>query len=191
MRKALPFAAVLALAACDSGGDPSEGARKTGPDADSIVEDAVRLEGEGLAVGGEAFRFNAGRNEVETALAKALGEPVRRATNTDCEAGAVDFTDYEGGLTLHFTEGQLVGWNWHLPYEGDAPIAEEVAVAGDVALGIAAGAMRDMEGFEMLADSTLGREFRLGAIGGFIEADEVATLFAGTQCFIRGEEAAR
>lgn len=194
MRKATSLVAVvasaLALAACDAGGEPPEGAREAGPDASAAAEKAVSLEGDGLEVGGEAFLFNAGRSEIETTLGKALGDPVRRATNTECEAGAVDFTDYEGGLTLHFTDGQLVGWNWHLPYEGDAPLNDAVGVAGGVALGMAPDALREREGFERLEDSTLGEEFRIGSVGGFIEAGEVATLFAGTQCFIRAGEAA-
>lgn len=194
MRRTIPLAAViapaLALAACDAGGDPPEGAREAGPYASATAEKAVSLEGDGLEIGDEAFLFNAGRSEIETTLGKTLGEPVRRATNTECEAGTVDFTDYEGGLTLHFTDGQLVGWNWHLPYEGDAPLNDEVGVAGGVALGMGGEEVRALGGFERLEDSTLGEEFRLGSIGGFIEAGEVATLFAGTQCFIRGDEAA-
>lgn len=194
MRIALPLAAAFTLAACDAGTDPEQEtlgeAPATSPATSDVAEGAVRLTGEGLSVGGEAFTFNAGRREVENALEQALGEPVRSATNTECEAGAIDFTDYDGGLTLHFTDGQMVGWNWHLPYEGDAPLAEDVSVTGDLALGVAPEAVQGIEGFELLEDSTLGEEFRVGEIGGFIEADEVGALFAGTQCFIRGDETA-
>jgi hypothetical protein len=183
---AIAAAALLALAAC--GSEPAEEAPETAVPTAEVDADAVRLNGEGLTVGGESFLFNAGRNEVETALMRLLGEPARSNTNTECDAGPVDFVDYRGGLTLHFNDGALIGWNWHLPYEGDPPLEQDVAVAGDVALGQSLASIEGREGFELLEESTLGQEFRLGGdFGGFIEAGEVATLFAGTQCFIRGE----
>ncbi|KPP95068.1 MAG: aspartate-semialdehyde dehydrogenase [Erythrobacter sp.] len=181
-------AAFLALAAC--GSEPEEEAPQDAAPAEEVAADTVRLNAEGLAVGDEAFLFNAGRSEVESALTRLLGEPARSATNRQCDAGPVDFVDYEGGLTVHFADGALVGWNWHLPYEGDAPLNEDVTVAGDVRLGQSRAEVEQREGYERIEDSTLGEEFRFGEVGGFIEADEVATLFAGTQCFLRGEEAA-
>jgi hypothetical protein len=190
-KSTIAAAALLALAAC--GSEPEEQAIEDAAPAEDVAEDAVRLNGEGLSAGGERFFFNAGRDEVETALEKVLGEPARSATNTECDEGPINFVDYDGGLTLHFTDGSLVGWNWHLPYEGDGPISEDVAVAGDMTLGVPRAAVEGREGFELLEDSTLGEEFRfgdgVGEVGGFIEDDEVAALFAGTQCFIRGNAA--
>lgn len=181
-------AALLALAAC--GSEPAEEAPEDAVPAQELAADAVRLNGEGLTVGGDSFYFNAGRNEVETALTRVLGEPARSNTNTECDAGPVEFVDYVGGLTVHFTEGALIGWNWHLPYEGDPPLEEDVRVADDVMLGLPRAAIVERDDFEMLEESTLGEEFRLdGEIGGFFEDEEVATLFAGTQCFIRGNGA--
>jgi len=192
-RAAIAAAALLVLAAC--GSEPSDEAQQEAASAGEISADAVRLNGEGLSAGGEKFFFNAGRSEVGTALENVLGEPARSATNTECDEGPIDFVDYDGGLTLHFTDGSLVGWNWHLPYEGDGPISEDVAVAGDMTLGLSRAAIAGREDFELLEDSTLGEEFRLGGgagkVGGFIEDGEVAALFAGTQCFIRGNAAAQ
>lgn len=182
MRLALPVAALLALAAC--GGEPEEAGEEPAPA--QVEADVVRLTGEGLSAGGEAFYFNSGRGEVETALAKVLGEPNRGATNTECGAGPVDFTDFDGGLTLNFQDGALVGWNWHLPYEGDAPTAQNVALASGETLGASRASIEGREGFALVEDSTLGEEFTLaGGIGGFIEEDEVSMLYAGTQCFFR------
>lgn len=184
MRPAILVGAMLALAAC--GSEPEEASLEETPARQAIEADAVRLSGEGLAVGGEAFFFNAGRNEVETALAKVLGEPSRSDTNTECGAGPIDFTDFDGGLTLHFQEAALVGWNWHLPYEGDAPTAENVALAGGETLGASRASVEGREGFALVEGSTLGEEFVLASgVGGFIEEGEVAMLHAGTQCFLR------
>jgi hypothetical protein len=89
-------------------------------------------------------------------------------------------------LTLHFQEGRLVGWNWHLAQDGDAPATGTVKLAGDVQVGSARNAAEAAPGFAVVEGSTLGEEFALGPkIGGFIKADKVEMLYAGTQCFFR------
>ena len=93
---------------------------------------------------------------------------------------------FPGGLTAHFQEGRLVGWNWHLAQDGDAPATGTVKLAGEVQVGSARGVAEAAPGFAPVEGSTLGEEFAIGeAIGGFITGDKVEMLYAGTQCFFR------
>lgn len=188
MRAALlVFAGGLLLTACDSGGVPSPAEKRDGRTIQApIASGAVELRGEGLAAGAEAFFFAAGQAEVETALAKALGEPLRRGENRECGAGAITFTDFAGGLTAHFQQGKLVGWNWHLPQDGDKAASGTISLAGTVELGAPRAVVEAAPGFIKVEDSTLGEEFALGPkIGGIVEGDAVEMLYAGTQCFFR------
>lgn len=181
------FAGALALAACDSGGVPSpadqlEGRTEQAP----IAANAVALRSDGLSAGAESFYFAAGQSEVEAALAKALGPALRSGENPECGAGPVTFTDFAGGLTVHFQEGRLVGWNWHEVQDGDTPATGTVSLPGKVQLGSARSVLEAAPGFGRIEGSTLGEEFALGGkIGGFVEADKVEMLYAGTQCFFR------
>lgn len=183
----LALVGALALAGCDSGEVPSPAERQQGEAAPvSVAANAVELRGEGLTAGAEAFFFAAGQSEVEAALAKALGPALRTGSFGECGAGPMTFVDFAGGLTAHFQENRLVGWNWHTPQDGDTPGSGTVKLAGDVQLGAARSAVTGVRGFAPVEGSTLGEEFALGAsIGGFIEADKVAMLYAGTQCFFR------
>lgn len=178
---------LLALAGCDSGEVPSPAERQQGevPHA-SVGAAAVELRSEGLAAGAEAFYFAAGKAEVEAALARVLGPALRSGENPECGAGPVVFTDFAGGLTVHFQDDRLVGWNWHAPQDGDAPATGNLGLAGNVQLGAARGVVEAARGFARVEDSTLGEEFALGdQIGGFIAGDKVEMLYAGTQCFFR------
>jgi hypothetical protein len=188
MRPALlAIAAVLVLTGCDSGEVPSPAERLEGEAAPaSVAQDAVELRGEGLAAGAEAFFFAAGQKEVEASIAKALGAPLRSGQNSECGAGPVTFTDFAGGLTVHFQKDRLVGWNWHLPQDGDRAATGTIKLAGNVQIGSARSVAEAAPGFAPIEDSTLGEEFALGArIGGFVEGDAVEMLYAGTQCFFR------
>jgi hypothetical protein len=183
----LTLTAALAITGCDSGAVPSPAERQAGEvEQQAVPANAVELRGEALTAGAEAFFFAAGQAEVETALAKALGPALRTGSNAECGAGPVTFTDFPGGLTAHFQEGRLVGWNWHLAQDGDLPGNGTVTLAGDVQLGSPRAAVGAVPGYAPVEGSTLGEEFALGdAIGGFIEADKVAMLYSGTQCFFR------
>ena len=183
----LTLAGALALAGCDSGEVPSPAERQQGDVAgQALAANTVELRGEGLAAGPEAFYFAAGQTEVETALAKALGAPLRSGSNNECGAGPITFTDFAGGLTAHFQEGRLVGWNWHLAQDGDRPASGVVRLAGEVQVGSPREVAEAAPGFAPVAGSTLGEEFALGQrIGGFIGGDAVEMLYAGTQCFFR------
>jgi hypothetical protein len=183
----LALAGALALAGCDSGTVPSPAQRQAGEAVPApIASNAVELRSEGLAAGSEAFFFAAGQKEVETALAKVLGPVLRTGANNECGAGPVTFTDFRGGLTVHFQDARMVGWNWHLAQDGDTPPTGTVKLAGEVQVGSARALAEAAPGFAMVEGSTLGEEFALGeAVGGFIKADKVEMLYAGTQCFFR------
>lgn len=183
----LVLAATLVLAGCDSDNVPSPTERQQGVAASGeVAANAVELRGEGLVAGSEAFYFAAGQKEVEAALAKALGAALRTGENNECGAGPVTFTDFPGGLTAHFQQGRLVGWNWHLAQDGDTPASGTVKLAGEVQVGSARAVAEAAPGFAPVEGSTLGEEFALGSnIGGFIAADKVEMLYAGTQCFFR------
>jgi hypothetical protein len=180
---AFALAGTLALAGCDGGRAPDE----EGSSAQAPVEaNVVELRDKGLSAGPEAFYFAAGQQEVETALAKVLGAPLRTGSNPECGAGPITFTDFAGGLTAHFQEGRLVGWNWHLAQDGDRPASGVVRLSGPVQIGSPRSAVLAAPGYAPVEGSTLGEEFALGdGIGGFIAADAVEMLYAGTQCFFR------
>lgn len=188
MRLALvALAGMLALAGCDSGDVPSPAERQQGEaPGRAVAANVVELRPEGLAAGPEAFYFAAGQREVETALAKALGPALRSGSNNECGAGPITFTDFAGGLTAHFQQERLVGWNWHLSQDGDRPARGVVKLAGAVQLGSPRSLAEATPGYALVEGSTLGEEFALGQrIGGFIGGDAVEMLYAGTQCFFR------
>jgi hypothetical protein len=181
--------AAATLTACDSGEVPSPTERDQAAQrpVSAVVENLVNLRGDGLVAGAEAFYFAAGRSEVEGAAARALGEATGRSSNAECGAGPVDFTDFPGGLALHFQDDRLVGWNWRLPQDGDARSKGTVQLSGgEVQLGSTRALTQQSSGFARLSASTLGEEFTLGAsIGGFFDSNAVSMLYAGTQCFFR------
>ncbi len=183
----LTFTAALALTGCDSGEVPSPAERQQGQAVpQSVAANVVELRGEGLAAGAEAFFFAAGQTEVEAALAKALGPVLRTGSLAECGAGPMTFVDFAGGLTAHFQDNRLVGWNWHLAQDGDLPGNGSVKVAGEVQLGTPRSIVLAAPGFSLVEGSTLGEEFALGSnVGGFITGDAVEMLYAGTQCFFR------
>ncbi|MEE4288570.1 MAG: aspartate-semialdehyde dehydrogenase [Erythrobacter sp.] len=179
MRVALAIIAVLAASACDSGSVPPPGQEPLRSNSPQVAANEVLLRAEGLVAGPEAFYFAAGRNEVEAALTRALGDPVGRSENAECGTGPMEFTDYPGGLIVNFQSGNLVGWN----RSGDA---NGPGVAGEVQIGTSRGEASEAEGFAAIPDSTLGDEFALGnAMGGFFEDGAVVMLYAGAQCFMR------
>lgn len=181
------LAAALALAACDSGEVPSPVERQQGEAVPArVAANVVELRAEGLTAGAEAFYFAAGQAEVQAALAKTLGPVLRSGENAECGAGSVAYADHAGGLTVHFQQGRLVGWNWRAPQDGDAASSGTLRLTGSVQIGTPRAEAEAAPGFAKVEGSTLGEEFALGGkIGGFIEGDRVSMLYAGIQCFAR------
>lgn len=183
----LVLAGTLALAGCDSGGVPNPADTKTDAPAEApLAANAVELRGDGLSAGSESFYFAAGQAEVEAALAAALGPKLRSGENPECGAGPITFTDFAGGVTAHFQQGRLVGWNWHATQDGDAAATGSIKLPGQVQVGSIRAVLEAAPGFTKVEDSTLGEEFALGdKLGGFVAGDKVEMLYAGTQCFFR------
>ncbi|MHA6333326.1 aspartate-semialdehyde dehydrogenase [Qipengyuania sp. CAU 1752] len=173
------LAGAFALASCGSDvPSPAEKSQAEGQ-AEPVREDAVVLRGDGLAAGAEAFLFAAGRSEVEYALVRMLGEPSGRLSNDECGAGPMDFTKFDGGLTVNFQDGSLVGWFFDQPNPA-------ITIAGGPTVGTARDEVMAMSGFSALEESTLGEEFAVGdQLGGFLDEDAVSGLYAGTNCFFR------
>ncbi|KEO91676.1 hypothetical protein EH31_03115 [Erythrobacter longus] len=184
MRRLALGVMVLALAACDSGQVPSPADRMAGDiPVDTVDEGLVALHGEGVVAGAESFFFAAGRNEVETALTKVLGEPVSRNEIEECGAGPMQMTSYAGELTLNFQSGSLVGWNIGSAPEGEG---ENIQIDADVTIGMAADDLAAATGYTPIEGSTLGEEFALSnTMGGFVDSGAVSMLYAGAQCFFR------
>lgn len=200
MRQLVAAAALVALAACGGSGGKDEPASddaatsSAAPDkastdgkgADAAATKVVELTTAGLTAAGNTLNFEAARTDVEGAVQPLLGDPTDSGSMEECGAGAMDFTDYAGGLTLNFMDAKLVGWNWRSPQDGDAPAKGEITVAGSASLGTSRATVEGLPGFEMFADSTLGDEFQIGdALFGFFEAGKVSMLYSGTQCFFR------
>ncbi len=180
MRILIASAGAFLLVACGGNDVPSPTERQQQTaDAPAVEEQEILLRGDGLTVGAEAFYFPAGQSEVQTALAELLGKPIGEGENEECGAGPMVHADYSGNLRVNFQNGGLVGWFL------DTPI-DAVSVVGDVQVGTPRDEALAADGFELFADSTLGEEFFLGSeIGGFLDAEGVSTLYAGTQCFFR------
>lgn len=182
----LALAGALVLAGCDGGTAPDAAATGDAQAQAPVAANAVALRSDGLAAGAENFFFAAGKAEVEAALAKSLGAALRSGENPECGAGPMTFTDYAGGLTAHFQDGKLVGWNWHLPQDGDRAASGTISLTGAVQVGAPRAAVEAAPGFAKVEGSTLGEEFTLaGNLGGFITGDRTEMLYAGTQCFFR------
>lgn len=184
MRIVFAGMAALALAACDSGQVPSPADRMAGDiPVDTVDDGLVALHGEGLVAGAESFYFAAGRNEVETALTKVLGEPVSTSQNDECGAGPMVVTRYPGELMVNFQGGSLVGWNIGTATEDEAA---RIQIDADVVIGTSLDELSSAVGYSPFEGSTLGEEFSVGErLGGFVENGKVSMLYAGTQCFFR------
>ena len=172
--------AMFWLGGCDSGDVPSPADRQAGLDTPEPVEaNLIKLDGNSLVAGAEAFYFSAGQSEVEAALGRVLGAPLDRQTNQECGAGPMDMAAYSSGLTVNFQQGVFVGW-----WIDEA--ADNVAIDEGFDVGTSRETAQGVSGFSWVADSTLGEEFTIsGELAGFIEEDEVSMLYAGIQCFFR------
>ena len=179
MRIAAALMASLWLAACGSDvPSPSERLEQQA-EAPPVDAGTIVLRGDGLVAGAEAFFFAAGRAEVEAAVAAALGNAGTRQSNGECGAGPMDFTRYEGGLSLNFQEDRLIGW-----YFDEAN--PSISLDGGGTVGTPRAEITATAGFAPIEDSTLGEEFSLGErIGGFLDEGGVSGLYAGTNCFFR------
>ncbi|GAA4643568.1 hypothetical protein GCM10023115_15280 [Pontixanthobacter gangjinensis] len=126
-------------------------------------------------------RFGTERAFVEKLAADALKVDGSRSSNDECGAGPMEFTSF-GSVTLNFQDGKFVGWF--------AEGRDDLGTINEVKIGGPRADVEKIDGFSLLEDSTLGAEFSIeGDVSGFFEVDakgwNVASLFAGTNCFFR------
>ncbi len=178
MRPAFVPLAVFAVAACSAEAPPPYEQR--GAAASEVSQTVpVTLRGDGLSIEGELLSFSIEREEIETALARVLGEVLSQTENGECGAGPMAFGQFSDGLTVNFQQGRFVGWYIQDP-------SERIATEDGIAVGSARDAVSGERGFAIIEGSTLGEEFALGdRMGGFLDAGEVSGLYAGTNCFFR------
>jgi hypothetical protein len=171
--------ALCSLTACGTEPAPPAGAEASATSAEIATGAAVILGGGGLMTGGKALAFSTDRAEAEAALSAVLGQPDSREENGECGAGPMQFTQYPGGLTANFQDERLVGWY----FDTANP---KVALENGITVGTERARIAASPEFMLIPESTLGEEFALGdAVGGFIEGDKVASLYAGVNCFFR------
>ncbi|MEO9609062.1 MAG: hypothetical protein ABJH22_01755 [Marinomonas sp.] len=170
----------MALAACDSGAVPSPAERQLQQSAAPVLaEDVIVLSPQGIGLGAKTLYFSADKAEVMSALDLALGQPIASNDNMECGAGRVASATYALGLSVNFQNDHFAGWSTN-----DRTGA--LRVAGAVQVGMTRDAAETAAGYSLIAGSSLGEEFTLGAqMGGFVEDDGVNMIYAGTQCFFR------
>ncbi|MCA0977718.1 hypothetical protein LCM19_05005 [Qipengyuania flava] len=192
IRASLPFALMLALAACGSGTDaPSDKNEQSAAQVpESRLADAkVVVDSNGLAVreGGarEAPRFGTPRGEVDALLTVAFGDQPQKSSNAECGIGPAHFSQ-SGPLQIAYQDGKFVGW-----FLGEG----EGVVTGDgIRPGASMAALRDERPVQIIADSTLEGEFQYesadyGMITGFFSGSptegKITGLASGMTCFFR------
>lgn len=179
---ALPL---LALIACAPEAGDEAAAEPAAVQAPAPQRPSVNLDASGITVPlqpGSALievPFGTARAEVENALASALGSIKDRGANTECPAGPVSTTVYDG-IVLNFQGDKFVGW---LADGGDY-----VPAMARKELAASSGGLTAVEG------SSLGAEYYLGKEGepvisflfdGPGDAARVTRLWAGTNCIYR------
>ncbi len=178
----LPLLALLACAPEAGEQAAEEPAEAAAPEP---ARPSVNLDADGITVPAQPSSalievpFGTARAEVEDALASALGSIKDRGANTECPAGPVSTTSYDG-IVLNFQRDRFIGW---LADGGDyipAMTRKELAASS--------GGLTAVEG------SSLGAEYYLGKDGepvisflfdGPGEGARVTRLWAGTNCIFR------
>ena len=129
------------------------------------------------------IEFGQEQAQVIERIAAIRGRPTRSGHDTECGAGAMEFTAF-GPLRVNFQGGRFVGWLLDGP--ADPPIEEEY--------GLAIGSpRRDLaesdQGAAQFSRTSLGTEFDMGGIRGLMTSDRhdavVLSLYAGTNCLFR------
>ena len=192
----IPFA----LAGCDSAPAPDKDAAAQAPAAaparaaPPAAEQAARpvsapagtplvLAAGGLelpgAKGGAALPFGAPAATALAFVGKALGGgATERGRNEECGGGALDYATWKGRITLLFEDGRFAGWD----------DKGALKTASGIGLGSRRSELRALPGLKV-ETSTLGVEFRAGALGGILSSPgpdaKVTAFWAGITCVFR------
>jgi len=144
--------------------------------------DDVLLQSNGMTIDGKTYSFGDNRAEMHSKLSALVNDDFNEETSEYC--GMDGDTAPRTFTTVDYNRVQVT-------YENDAFVgwsaAEEKSpgftVADSVEVGDARSAVEQLEGFELVPDSTFGIEFKTGAgIRGFFEDGQVFEVFAGSKC---------
>ncbi|MGF1512103.1 MAG: SH3 domain-containing protein [Elainellaceae cyanobacterium] len=131
-----------------------------------------------------AVSFGQPESDVISILTNLRGEPSDRGLNRECGAGPLTFVNWADGLSILSSEGEFAGWFVDGRNEG----AEQLTTIS----GIGTGSTRAELDQVLTADveeTTLGLEFFVGGLGGFLTGSEpdaeITALYGGTTCFFR------
>jgi hypothetical protein len=164
--------------------------RATSAQTGSATGPALAVEGEGLRLfardTGRArpIPFGTPRAEVERALA-FRGSP-GTGTQADCGAGPLAYAVWPDGLKLYYQKGRFTGWAL------DGRAAGRRGPVISTAAGVGPGSTRAQLTDAAVATfekTSLGLEFRSGAISGVVEgsgpAAKITDMWAGVICVFR------
>lgn len=196
----LPLIAVIALvlSACASEEATADSAapfEDSGPEVsgESVVaaeaDIVTALDGEGMRLvnsqtgSTRLLAFGTDRAATETALTAQLGPPDGHASNEECGAGPMDFSNF-GDFTVNFQDDRFVGW--FLRSGDNKP---SLTTMSGVGIGTTRSEMAESLTFEIYEESTIGTEFHAAGLSGLLESDapdaKVTDLWAGTNCIFR------
>ncbi|MCD2322640.1 hypothetical protein LQ953_01260 [Sphingomonas sp. IC-56] len=166
-------------------GNAGEGA--AGNQAEAAAGPAISLSPDGLmlvsASGSTSpVSFGVAQDDVMRAAQAVLGKPENESLNPDCPSGPLDVVDLADGLTLFFEGARFVGWD-----VDDTKPGRFTTMSG-IGIGTTRAEMERSIAIEV-ENSSLGHEFRSGALSGLLSAPgstgRVMQLWAGTACIFR------
>jgi hypothetical protein len=197
MKHGAVLALAAALAACSPAAEapqpapaeaPAPPAAPPTPVAAATPKPLLNLTSEGLALvdpdsgSSRPLAFGLDQAVVRQAMAATRGAPTGQGTNPECGAGALDFAEYAGGLTLWFQDGKFAGW----ALGGDG--APDLRTAAGLGIG-STRAELEAAYAATVAETTLGQEFQAGDLFGVLASAapdaRVESLWAGTSCVFR------
>lgn len=155
--------------------------------ADAATKPPLNLAPDGLSVmlqSGAARQLVFGMPQEATlrAVASAVGEPASRRTEEECPGGPLEVAEFDGGLTLSFSDGRFIGWDLNSREDG------RYTTAAGIGLGSTRQQVESAIAIEV-EESSLGHEFHSGQLSGLLgslaPSGKVTALWAGTTCIFR------